>query len=149
MQRRERGADVVDELQRLGDDRAVEGVGRDVRRVREVADDRRLRVPLLRHQDVDLLDAGSVASRVVRSRDLEDVAANVRLVSSDEALDVDAVDRRAALEAPVRVDGRDAPQVAEIERASLSPVDERAPDRPEAPAYARGYESSPAGQGTG
>ena len=44
VERRERGANVVDELERLGDDRAVERLVRDVRRVREVADDRRLGV---------------------------------------------------------------------------------------------------------
>ena len=43
VERRERGAHVVDELERLGHDRAVERVARDVRRVGEVADDRRLR----------------------------------------------------------------------------------------------------------
>ena len=42
VQRREGRADVVDELQRLRHDRAVERVVRDLRRVREVADDRRL-----------------------------------------------------------------------------------------------------------
>ena len=53
MERGERRAHVVDELERLRHDRAVERVVRDVRRVGEVADDRRLGVALLRHQDVD------------------------------------------------------------------------------------------------
>ena len=70
----------------------------------EVADDRRLRVPLGRHQDVDALDARAEAARVVGRRDLEHPAADVAGVIADEALDVDAVDRRPALEAPVRVD---------------------------------------------
>ena len=77
MQRRERGADVVDELEGLRDDRAVEGVVRDLGRVREVADDRRLRVSLLRHQDVDPLDALSEPGYVIRRGDLEDATADV------------------------------------------------------------------------
>ena len=93
VQRREGGADVVDELQRLGHDRAVERVVRDVRRVREVADDGRLGVALRRHEDVHPLDAAAEAARVVGRGDLEHPAADVLRVPADEALDVDAVDR--------------------------------------------------------
>ena len=123
MERRERGADVVDELERLGHDRAVERVVRDVRRVCEVADDRRLGVALRRHQDVAALDSASEPRRVVRRRDLEHAAADVHGVRADELLDVDAVDRRAALEAPVRVYRRHAAQVSERGRASTAPRD--------------------------
>ncbi len=117
-------------------------------RAREVADDRRLRVSLRRHEDVDLLDAASEPRRVVRRRDLEHAAADVGRVRADEALDVDAVDRRAALEAPVGVDRRRPAQVTEIRRAAPAPVDDApAGAGPKPAADARGNESSPAGQG--
>ena len=85
--------------------------------------------------------------RVVRRRDLEHATADVAGVRADEALDVDAVDRRPALEAPVRVDRRDAPEVAEIGRAPPAPLDEGAAHRSKPAADTCGYESSPAGQG--
>ena len=46
-------------------------------------------------------------------------------VRADEALDVDPIDRRSALEAPVGVDRRDAPEIAELRGTSPVPVDDR------------------------
>ncbi len=128
---RESRAHVVDELQRLRDDRTVEGVVGDLRSIGEVGDDRRLRVSLRRHEDVHLLDTPPEAGRVVGRGDLEHAPANVGGVGSDEALDVHAIDRRPALEAPVGVDRRDAPEVTEVERPAPSPVHVRAPKRPQ------------------
>ena len=151
VQRRERGADVVDELERLRDDRAVERVARDLRRVGEVADDRRLRVSLGRHQDVRPLDAVSEARRVVGRRDLEDAAADVGRMGADERLDVDAVDRRAALEAPVRVDRRHAAEVAERRWTAPTPVDvgraERAEPATDGCGTSGAGSGAPSGQG--
>ena len=125
MQRRERRPDVVDELQRLRHDRAVERVARDLGGVGEVADDRRLRVALLRHEDVDARDVGAVARRVVGRRDLEDAPADVGGVLADESLDEDPVDRRSPLVPPVRVDRRRPAQRAEVEGSAAPPVDVR------------------------
>src|SRR4029078_8335040 len=69
------------------------------------------------------LAAAPEPRRVVRRRDLEHAAADVGGVRADELLDVDAVDRRAALEAPVRVDRRHTTQVSERRRASAPPRD--------------------------
>ena len=57
-------------------------------------------LPSVRHQDVDALDVGAEAGRVVGGRDLEDAAADVGGVRADELLDVDAVDRRARARTP-------------------------------------------------
>ena len=120
---------------------------RDLRRVGEVADDRRLGIALGRHEDVDPLDVPSEPGRVVRRRDLEDPPADVRGVRADEALDVDAVDRRSALEAPVRVDRRHASQVAELRRTRAGASRRRPAGGAQPATDARRNESSPAGQG--
>ena len=127
MQRRERRTDVVDELQGLRHDRAVERVARDLRRVGEVADDRRLRVALLRHEDVDARDVCAVARRVVGRRDLEDAPPDVGGALADEPIHEDAVDRRSPLVAPVRIDRRRPAQRAEVERPAAPPVDVGSP----------------------
>ena len=129
MQGRQSRADVVDELECLRDDRAVERLVRDLGGVGEVADDRRVRVALLRHEDVDACDVGAVARRVVGCRDLEDATADVAGALADEPLDEDAVDRRPSLVPPVRVDRRGATKRAEVGRAASSPVEVQLPAR--------------------
>ena len=67
-------------------------------------------------------------------------------MAPDELLDVDAVDRRAPLEPPVRVDRRRAAEVAEGRRATAAPVDvggaERPEPRPDEPAGRSGARSA-------
>ena len=148
VQRRERGAHVVDELQRLRDDRAVEAcrpgcAARPSRSPTIVA----CGFPSVAMRMSTRSTLASEPRRVVGRRDLEHAAADVGRVRADEPLDVHAVDRRSALEAPVRVDRRDAPEVAELRRPASGASRRRLPQRTKPATGARGNESSPAGQG--
>ena len=148
VQRRERGANVVDELERLRDDRAVERVARDLRGVGEVADDRRFRVAFRRHEDVALLDPVTEPVRVVGRGDLEDACRGCPPHAPPrKRVHVDAVDRRAPLEAPVRVDRRRTPECAEVDGPAPPPVDVGGAERTQAVSRRSGHESSPALQG--
>ena len=123
MDGREGRADVVHELERPVRDHAVERLAREVRRVLEIAHDRRVGRPLLRREDLDPLDVRAVARRVVRCRDLEDASADVRGMRADEALHVDAVDRCAAPGPPARVDRGRPTEHAEVQRSIATPVE--------------------------
>src|SRR5262249_41989682 len=95
----DRRARVVDVLQRLREQEAVESVGRDGVRGGEVGDDRRVTVRRDNVEDVLLSDVDAEALRVLRVLDLEHAAPNRRAVLVQEALDEIAVDRRSAIEA--------------------------------------------------
>ncbi len=129
MDGREGRADVVDELERPVRDHAVERFAREVRGIREIAHDRRVGRPLLRREDLDAVDVHPVARRVVRCLDLEDASTDVRGMRADEALHVDAVDRRAAPEPAARIDRRCPPEHAEIQRSIATPVEVDALER--------------------
>ena len=70
------GPDVVNELERLRDDRAVECVVRDLRGVGEVTDDRRLQLPSVAMR-MSTCSTPRPNLVVVGRRDLEDTAADV------------------------------------------------------------------------
>ena len=120
MECRERGAHVVDELQRLRHDRAVERIrpgsaAASVRSATIVASglpSSAMRMSTARHA----VTRTGACSPVPRSRAR---GRGCRRVCADEALDVDAIDRRPALEAPVRVDGRDPAKITEVERPAI------------------------------
>jgi Glycosyl transferase family 2 len=88
---------VVDVLQCLREDEAVEaarwhGIGSD-----EVADDRCVRIARIDVEDVAALDGGAESSGVVPVQHLEDTAANRPTLGGEELLDVVTVDRSAAV----------------------------------------------------
>ena len=146
LQGRQRTADVIDELERLRDDGAVERVVRDMGCVAEVADDRRLWIAILRHEDVHAQDVAAEPVRVVGRGDLENSSADVVGVATDETLDIDPVDRRAALEAPIGVDRGRAPELPELRWAMAPALDHGRAKRPE-PATKRCRHDSPPTRG--
>ena len=94
MERGDCEVDVVDQVQRLRHDDAVEGPIGDLRSVGEVADDRGRRIAAV---DVKHVSPGrtiaAVAARVLVVSDLERPAGDVSPVRLEEALDVVTVDR--------------------------------------------------------
>ena len=101
--------DVVDQVQRLRHDDAVEGPIGDLRSVGEVADDRGGRIAAV---DVEHVSPGrtiaAVAARVFVVSDLERPAGDVSPVRLEEALDVVTVDRQAAVVPELSADGLEA-----------------------------------------
>jgi hypothetical protein len=93
---------VVDVLERLREDEAVEAARRHRIGGGEIADDGRVRVTRIDVEDVAAVDGGSETYGVVAVHHLEDTAANRGALGGEELLDVVTVDRRAAV-APVVV----------------------------------------------
>jgi hypothetical protein len=96
-----RRAHVVDELQRLGEDEAVERPLGDARTDREVGHDRRLGVGRVEVEHVRLGHRGAEAPGVLGALHLQRTAANVGRVCREKSLDVVAVDRRTPVEPPL------------------------------------------------
>jgi hypothetical protein len=110
-----RRADVVEELERLRHDHAVEGIRRDVRRVGEIADEGRARIRIVDVEDVSLRHAAFAEdARVIVVFDLEHVSADIVRVRAQELLDVIAIDRPAAIEAVLRAERRGALEIADV-----------------------------------
>ena len=91
-------------------------------------------------------DVAAEPVRVVGRGDLENSSADVVGVATDETLDVDPVDRRAALEAPVGVDRGRAPELSELRWATAPALDHGRAKRPE-PATKRCRHDSPPTRG--
>src|SRR3954452_58624 len=109
---------VVYERQRLGADDAVERLRRDLLRTRQIRVDRGARVVGVDVEDLDRLERRGVgeAARVPVLLDLEHATAEVSptpaaRVAFEEALDVVAVYRRAAVPARVLADRPQPPEV--------------------------------------
>src|SRR5258706_1650346 len=102
----EGGVDVVDVLERLGEDDAVVGFAGDGGEVAEVADEGGAGVVGVDVEDVGAGDGalGGEAAGVEVVFDLETVAADVGGVVGEEGLDVEAVDGVAAIAAGVVAD---------------------------------------------
>ena len=115
MERGDCEADVVDQVQRLRYDDAVEGPIGDLRSVGEVADDRGGRIAAV---DVEHVPPGrtiaAVAARVFVVSDLERPAGDVSPVRLEEALDVVTVDRQAAVVPELVADGLKPAQVTPV-----------------------------------
>src|SRR5207244_8858457 len=97
---------VVDVLERLGEDEAVEaarwhGIGGG-----EIAGDRRVRIAGIDVEHVAAVDGGPVALRVVAVQHFDDPTANRGAFRGEELLDVVAVDWRAAITSVVVAEGR-------------------------------------------
>jgi peptidoglycan/xylan/chitin deacetylase (PgdA/CDA1 family) len=125
----DRCVDVVDELERLRTDEAVEGIGRNTAGRGEVGDDGCSRIRLV---DVDHIGAGDAGTKLLCVTGIlyfEDTPADVGAVVVEEALDVVAVDRRAAVGAPVITQRRGAPQHAEPRPASRGELSSQRPRR--------------------
>ena len=101
----ERRALVLEQVERLDQQDAVVGLRRQRARNAQVGDDRRVRVGGVQVHDVAGADAaGPEPARVARVTDLEYVAADRSGGLVQEALDVEAVDRPAAVEAVARAE---------------------------------------------
>ena len=114
MQCRHRETDVVNQLQRLREDDAIEGAFGKNRRVGEVPHNRRTRIAGAHVQDVGTCDARRAeAARVFVTADFEDASNDFRCVALQEPLDVVPVDRRPSIEAIITTDRYGAAEVAE------------------------------------
>ena len=82
---------VVNVLERLREDEAVEAARRHVIGGSEIADDRRLQVARINVEDVAAVDGGSETHGVVAVHHFEDTAANRGALGGEEPLDVVAV----------------------------------------------------------
>ena len=99
---RDRCARIVDVLQRLRDDDAVEALIGERAAHAEVRDDRRLRVRRVDVDDVALGDGRAAETERVRViAHLEHPPLHCCGVTREEGLDVETVDRQPAVEAPV------------------------------------------------
>jgi hypothetical protein len=96
---------VVDVLERLREDEAVEAARRHGVGGSEIADDRRVRVATINVEDVAPVDGGSETYGVVAVHHFEDTAANRGALGGEELLDVVAVDRYAAVASVVVAEG--------------------------------------------
>ena len=126
-----RGRNLVDELQRLCEDEAIEPFGLEVGSIREIGHDGGVRVRAVEVEDVDARHPRAEAPKVAVAADLEACPADVPPVLIEERLDVIAVDRQPAVEAPVPTDRGRAPETpkpdwtaqpasAELHRATIS-----------------------------
>ena len=98
----QRGGHVGDELQRLGENEAVEAVRRDLVGGAQIGDDGGARVGRIHIEHVASFDPGAELRGIALIVDLEHPAADIVPVIPDETLDVVPIDRSAPLEAPDR-----------------------------------------------
>jgi hypothetical protein len=96
---------VIDVLQRLREDEAVEAASRHGIGGGKIADDGRLRVAWIDVEDVAAVDGGSETYGVIAVHHFEDTAANCGRLCGKELLDVVTVDRRAAVASVVFAEG--------------------------------------------
>ena len=119
MQCRHCQTDVVNQLQRLREDDAIEGAFGKNRRVGEVSHNRRARIAGAHVQDVDTCDARRAeAAGVFVTADFEDPPNDFRCVALQEPLDVIPVDRRPSVEPIITADRYGAVEVAEPDPAN-------------------------------
>ena len=118
MERGDRALDVVDQVQRLRHDDAVEGCVGDLRSLSEVSDDRGgwIAVVDVKHVPSCRTLPAETAGVLVVS-DLESPAGDVTSISLQEALDVVPVDRQAAVVPELSADGPKPSQVAPVPHA--------------------------------
>ena len=118
MQRSQRSRRVEDQLQRLCQHDRVEAFVRNLRRIREVRNDRRCRVVTADMQHVTAGHAlPAEAARVGVLADFQDLAPDRVSLRCEEAFDVEAIHGQAAVHAEFPADRRRPPQVAEVHRA--------------------------------
>jgi hypothetical protein len=113
-----RRLEVVDVLERLGEDEAVEGVARNVVGRREIGDDRRRGIRGVDVQHVAALDADAEALGVPVVQHLEHPTADRTPLRGEKPVDVVAVDRSATIAAPVVAERRRSANRSEPGRAT-------------------------------
>ena len=96
---------VVDVLERLREDEAVEAARRQRIAGGEIADDGRVGVARIDVEDVAAVNGGSETHRVVGVHHFEDTATNRGTLGGEELLDVVTIDRRAAVASVVVAEG--------------------------------------------
>jgi hypothetical protein len=121
--------DLVYQLQRLRENEAVESAVRKPVSDREIRNDRCLRVARVDIEDIGPLDSSTKSPAVARVLYFENPAHDVRSVPCQEAFDVVAVNRSAAVISEV---------CAQRSRASERPEASRAKQTPDAPAETTG-----------
>ena len=120
VERGDGAVDVVDQVQCLGQNDAVEGPVGDLWSVDEVADDGGRWIAGVDVEHVSSVRAAAaVAARVLVVSDLEGPAGDVAPVRFEETLDVVAVDRQAALISELAADRLKPPQAAPVHRSGL------------------------------
>ena len=112
----DRGAGIVDQLERLGQHKAVECIRGYRVGSAQVRADRRSGIRGVDVHDVTMLDRRAIDIRIGALLDFEHPTANVASMRREKSLDVVAIDGNAAIESPVRAVRRDAPDVAERRR---------------------------------
>ena len=121
MQGPHRCLDVVNEHERLRENDAIKVFIRDLRRVRQVADNGRLRVALFDVHDM----TGGEASRPEHAgvgifAELQHPAADVVPMLGEKMLDVVSIDRSAPIKSEIAADGTDSTQIAHREVLALT-----------------------------
>ena len=132
------GADVVDHLQRLRADDAVETVRSNFVGVREVGHDRHVRI---RGHEIEDVAAGHALAaerpRIPRVAELEHPSVDVVGMGGKEPLDVVAVDGRSALEPEVRAHRLEPAEAAEANPTSGAEGGENRRSQPSSSARVR------------
>src|SRR5262245_60797222 len=100
MRVRNGAVNIVDQLERLCEDEAIEHVGRHGVCGAEIGDDRRLRIRGSDVEYIPMLNADAESFRIRAVSDLQDATTDIVPVLLQELLNVVAVDRRAAVESP-------------------------------------------------
>src|SRR5688500_11135656 len=113
-----RRSHVVDVLEGLRQDDAIEAARRKRVRIGEIGDEAGLGVLWIDVEDIGFLDAMTKPARVIRIQHLEDPTANGRSFVFEKAFDVIAVDRSAAITAPIVTERRRSTERAEPRRTS-------------------------------
>lgn len=112
---------VVNQVQRLGDDRAIESLFWQHPRLADVTNYRRARlVPQMEH--VLALDPPTEPPRIKVFADFQHTAPNAVLVRAQELLDIITVDRGSPIEAECRADRLGSSKVAEVHGANARPA---------------------------
>jgi len=109
----DRGSNVVDQLERLCDEEAVEEIGGYLISGAEIGKDRDSRIGRVDVHDITALDGRTVAVSISTLFDLQDATADVTSMLEEKSLDVITVDWSAAVEPPVIADGPGASDSAE------------------------------------
>jgi len=120
-QRAQRRPNIVDEMQRLEKQDAIERVRGNLRRVRDIADESCLRVAGLHVQNVAAVHTfAAKAPGVFVIADLQYSAADIRLIQTQEAINVVPVYGRSAIESELPADGCQSAQRTEVDSAATT-----------------------------
>src|SRR5215211_823622 len=127
-QRPERGANIVNKMESLRTDDAVESVGRNILGAGEIGDDGSLLVGLVHIEHIPLRDTfASVLSGIGRVMDFQHAPSDVLRMAGEKSFDVVAINGPSSVQAELAADGIQPPKVAEVYLLNLHPASTSAP----------------------